>query len=265
MFYIIKLKGGLTMPLIQSVQRALKILDLFNEHTTELKITEISERTGLHKSTLHSLLKTLLEERYISQNNENGKYRLGLKLVERGNVVVNTLDIRQTARKYLLYLSMETGQTAHLGILDGQYSVYIDKVEGKKAVIRYSQIGKRIPLHSTALGKTLLAYQLPEDIKRLLNSYEYTQPTENTITNEANLLKELEKVRAQYYAVDNQENEQGVRCIAVPLLNHENKVIAGISISTLTARVNDSELDEYITLLKKSGQELSKQLGYHGL
>ncbi|MGG0737283.1 IclR family transcriptional regulator [Niallia taxi] len=253
------------MPIIQSVQRALRILDLFNEHTPELKITEISERLDLHKSTVHSLLKTLIEERYISQNTENGKYRLGLKLVERGNVVVNTLDIRQVARKHLLDLSIETGQTAHLGILDGQYSVYIDKVEGTKAVIRYSQIGRRIPLHSTALGKTLLAYQSSDEIIRLLNSYEYTKPTENTITKEADLLEELKVVRLQYYAVDDQENEQGVRCIAVPIFNHENKVIAGISISTLTARVKDSELDNFIVLLKKSGQELSKQLGYYGI
>ena len=99
------------MPIIQSVERALQILDLFNDHTTELKITEISDQMGLHKSTVHSLLKTLQASRYMDQNPENGKYRLGLKLVERGNLVINTLNIRQIANKYLVVYVWENGSS----------------------------------------------------------------------------------------------------------------------------------------------------------
>src|SRR4051812_48942171 len=107
------------MPIIQSVERALQILDLFDEQTSELKITEISKRINLHKSTVHSLLKTLQAHRYIEQDVESGKYRLGMKLFERGNLLLQSMDIRSVARKYLLDLSVETGQTTHLVILDG--------------------------------------------------------------------------------------------------------------------------------------------------
>ncbi|MCM3117646.1 IclR family transcriptional regulator [Neobacillus sp. MER 74] len=250
------------MPIIQSVERALKILDLFDEHKSELKITEISEKMGLHKSTVHSLLKTLHEYSYIDQNPDNGKYRLGLKLAERGNLVISNMDIRKTAKKYLLDLSAKTGQTVHLGILDGREGVYIDKVEGEQSIIRYSRIGRRLPLHSTAIGKVLLAYQPPNELEHLLKNYNYQYQTANTIINEAVFRKEIEKVTEQGYAVDEQENEQGVRCAAVPIFNGKGRVLAAISISTLISRVNDPELQIFIDLLKTSCNELSEQMRY---
>lgn len=250
------------MPIIQSVERALRILDLFDEHNIELKITEISERMQLHKSTVHSLLKTMQEHHYIGQNPENGKYKLGMKLVERGNLVVSTLDIRPVVKGYLQDLSKKTGQTTHLGILDGQQGVYIDKVIGEKAVIRYSRIGRRIPLHSSAIGKVLLAFQEPKEIQRILEGYVYTIHTEKSIKSEAEFLEELEKVNQQGYAVDNLENEQSVRCVAVPIRNYENQILAAISVSTLISEVNDQVLNDYINLLKKAGLELSKKFGY---
>jgi len=250
------------MPIIQSVERALKILDLFDEHKSELKITEISEKMGLHKSTVHSLLKTLHEYSYIDQNPDNGKYRLGLKLAERGNLVISNMDIRKTAKKYLLDLSAKTGQTVHLGILDGREGVYIDKVEGEQSIIRYSRIGRRLPLHSTAIGKVLLAYQPPNELEHLLKNYNYQYQTANTIINEAVFRKEIEKVKEQGYAVDEQENEQGVRCAAVPIFNGKGRVLAAISISTLISRVNDPELQIFIDLLKTSCNELSEQMRY---
>lgn len=250
------------MPIIQSVERALLIMNLFNEQNVELKITEISEKMELHKSTVHSLLKTLESHSYIEQNPENGKYRLGLKLIERGNFVVNTIDIRQVAKSYLVDLSKETGQTVHLGIKNGKEGVYIDKVEGNLAFIRFSQIGKGIPLHATAIGKVLLAFQEPKEIQETLNGYHFTKQNEHTITDENLFLQQLDKVHQQGYAIDNQENEIGVRCIAVPILNFENKVLASISMSTLVSQVNDEKLEKFIDLIKKTGLEISKKLGY---
>ncbi|MFJ7637891.1 IclR family transcriptional regulator [Peribacillus sp. NPDC097225] len=249
------------MPVIQSVDRALRILDLFDEHTTELKITDISNQMGLHKSTIHSLLKTLLNHGYISQNPENGKYGLGMKLFERGNYVIQSLDIRDLSKKYLMDLSAKTGQTTHLVILDGKEGVYIDKVEGPMAVILYSKIGKRIPLHCSAVGKALIAFKDPEEIKKILHEYDYLKQTERTITDESTFMGELQQVRSQGYAIDNQENEPGVRCIAAPIRNHENKVIAAISLSTLVGRINDSQLDVFIEQLKQATLALSEQMG----
>ncbi len=250
------------MPIIQSIDRALRILDLFDEHTTELKITDISERMGLHKSTVHSLLKTLQEHHYINQNAENGKYSLGMKLLERGSCVIHSLDIRLLAKKYLLDLSLQTGQTTHLVILDGKEGVYVDKVDGQQSVIRYSRIGRRIPLHCSAVGKALIAFKKQEEIEKILSGYIYNVQTEYTIINEADFFLELEKVSHQGYAIDNQENEPGVRCIAVPIRNHQNDIIAAISISTLTSRVDDTKLEEFAVLLKQAASKLSEQMGY---
>ncbi|WP_276210447.1 IclR family transcriptional regulator [Heyndrickxia coagulans] len=132
------------------------------------------------------------------------------------------------------------------------------------ALIRYSRIRKRIPLHSTAVGKVMLAFQSPEEIERLLKDYQFTQHTANTITDKETLLRG-KKVRQQGYAVDNQENEQGMRCIAVPIRDFDNKVIAAISISTLVSRVNVRELERYIHLLMRKGSELSGEWGLHCL
>ena len=250
------------MPIIQSVERALQILDLFNDQATELKITEISKQMGLSKSTLHSLLKTLQLHGYIDQNPENGKYRLGMKLVERGHFVVGTMDIRQKAKSWLTTLSQETGQTTHLGILDGNEGVYIEKIEGKQAAIAYSRIGRRLPVHATAIGKVLLAWLSEEECAAVLEGYVYQGFTSSTLTSRASLLAALQETRSNGYAMDNEENEPGVRCIAVPVWNHESRVIAALSLSTLTSRVNDDSLETYRQMLIDAGLGLSKTLGY---
>lgn len=250
------------LPIIQSLDRALRILDLFDEHDTELKITDISERMRLHKSTVHSLLKTLQMHGYIDQNLENGKYKLGLKLFERGNLVIHALDIRTVAKKHLIELSSKTGQTVHLVILDGKEGVYIDKVEGSTGTIMYSRIGRRIPIHCSAVGKALVAFKKPDDLRDILDGYVYTTHTANTITTEEEFLKELEKVCSQGYAVDNQENEPGVRCIAVPVGNHLDQVIAAISMSTPLTNLENNDSEPVLELLKRAGAEISQQMGY---
>jgi DNA-binding IclR family transcriptional regulator len=247
------------MPIIQSVERALQILDLFNDQATELKITEISKQMGLSKSTLHSLLKTLQLHGYIDQNPDNDKYCLGMKLVERGHFVVGTMDIRQ--KSWLSALSQETGQTTHLGILDGNEGVYIEKIEGKQAAIAYSRIGRRLPVHATAIGKVLLAWLGDEDLTPYWTGMR-SRFTPATLTDRDALLAALAQTRHNHYALDNEENEPGVRCIAVPVWNHESRVIAALSLSTLTSRVNDDQLAACRQKLMEAGLGLSKTLGY---
>ncbi|WP_284646737.1 IclR family transcriptional regulator [Paenibacillus silviterrae] len=249
------------MPIIQSVERALQILDLFDEFHPELKISEISTRMDLHKSTVHSLLKTLQAYNYIQQNPDNGKYRLGLKLLERSGQLTDNLDIRQVAKRELEQLCHTTGQTVHLVVLDGKEGVYIDKVDGPKAVIRYSRIGRRIPLHCSAVGKALIAFAPSEKLQSILKNYSYVSHTEHTIASEERFLEELAKVRDKGYAVDNQENEPGVYCIAVPLMNHTGDVVAAMSISMLVSRVTEQERYSYTKLLLETGELLSHQLG----
>ncbi len=250
------------MPIIQSVDRALRILDLFDEYETELKITDISSRMNLHKSTVHSLLKTLQHYRYIEQNPENGKYKLGMKLFERGNFVIHNLDIRSVAKKHLMELSMQTGNTIHLVILDGKEGVYIDKVEGSAATILYSRIGRRIPVHCSAVGKALVAFKGQDELASILKDYEYISQTPKTITNEKDFLAELDKVKEEGYALDNQENEPGVSCIAVPVRDHSGNVIAAISMSQPVHRINKKTVNEVVSMLKDTADKISHELGF---
>ncbi|MFC5650586.1 IclR family transcriptional regulator [Paenibacillus solisilvae] len=250
------------MPIIQALDRALKILDLFDEHTIELRITEISARMELHKSTIHSLLRTLQLHGYINQDMESGRYKLGLKLLEKGQLMLQSLDIRTVARKHLSALSEQTGQTTHLVILDGKEGVYLDKVEGEKAAIRYSRIGRRISLHSSAVGKVLAAFRTKEEIDTLLRNYHFSKITEATIAQREAFLHELNQVREQGYSIDNQENEPGVRCAAAPIFEHNGSVAAAISISTLISTVDDLLFEQYIALLKREAETISQTLGF---
>lgn len=250
------------MPIIQSVDRALRILDLFDEYETELKITEISEKMVLHKSTVHSLLKTLQKHQYIDQNPENGKYRLGLKLFERGNFVIQSLDLRSIAKEYLVNLSKHTGKTVHLVILDGKEGVYIDKVESSNATILYSKIGRRVPIHSSGVGKALVAFKTNEELQTILEDYDYFQQTPYTITDRETFLKEVNLIRDRGYAIDNQENEPGVICVAIPVRNHTGQVVAAISMSTTASQVKEAVLNKNVELLKNTANELSKKLGF---
>lgn len=249
------------MPIIQSLDRALQILDLFDDHHRELKITEISLRLGLHKSTVHSLLKTLQLHGYIEQD-ENGLYKLGMKLLEKGQLLLRGLDIREISNGYLTRLAEETGQTVHLVIRDHAEGVYIDKVEGSKAVIRYSWIGRRVPLHSSAVGKVLAAFIPSIERERLLENYQYSVHTPHTITNEDDFQKELEQVIEKGMAYDKEENEIGVRCIAAPIFDHSGRVIAAISISTLITTVSDAELEVLLLRLRETSKLISTGLGF---
>ncbi|TLS52652.1 IclR family transcriptional regulator [Paenibacillus antri] len=252
------------MPLIQSVQRALQIVDLFDERTPELKITEISARMQLHKSTVHSLLKTLMHHGYIAQDDESGKYRLGLALVEKGNMLLQSMDLRSIAKPYIAELSAKSGQTTHLVVLDGRDGVYIDKVEGAKAAIRYSRIGRRVPLHSSAVGKALAAFRPLEALHALLDDYTFDKRTERTIGDREAFLAELTRVRGCGFAIDDEENEPGVRCAAAPIFDHSGVAAAAISVSTMTSSVDDDALRALIDELLEAAKAISRQLGYKG-
>lgn len=250
------------MPIIQSVERALKILDLFDERERELPITEISKRMNLHKSTVHSLLKTLQQQHYISQNEENGKYSLGLKLLERGSMVIGHLDLRNVARKHLEWLSATTNLTIHLVILDGKEGVYVDKVEGSGVTVLYSRIGRRVPIHTSAVGKSLVATKTDSELNLLLDGYHFTKPTEKSISSKEQFLEEIVKVRSAGYSIDNEENEPGIFCLAVPIKNYSGNVIAAVSISMPASKKNQETLDYYVSILKECSGKISHELGY---
>ena len=251
------------MTVIQSLARALQMLDLFDENTKSLSIKEISTRLHLNKSTAHSLLKTLKLYGYISQDEMTQEYALGWKLYERGNMVINQIDLKNIAARHLKVLNMQTNETVHLVIRLDNEAFYLDKINGHNTLVIYSKIGKKVPLHSSAVGKVLTAYLKEEKIKRIFENYEFTRATPQTITDYEAFIEELQIVREQGFAMDKEENELGIICMAMPLRDYSGEVIASVSVSTPKINYSKRKAQDIEKYLKHCVEEISKELGYN--
>lgn len=248
--------------IIQSVDRAVQIIDFFTGPQAELGITEISERMGLGKSTVYGLVNTLLKAGYLEQNSENKRYRLGLRLFELGSIVQSRMDVREIARPYLEKLSKTFNMTVHMGIYRDWEMVYIDKVDSPNTRIVYSQVGKRAPMYCTGIGKAVLAHMSMADIQYILKTQPLEALTEHTLTEPEKIFKELESIREQGYAVDNEEVELGLKCVAVPVYDYRQKPIAAVSISSAAAYLKEDKILEAAGALQKTAKEISKKMGY---
>jgi IclR family KDG regulon transcriptional repressor len=246
--------------LIQSVGRAFAILEQFSQDERELGVTVIAQRVGLHKSTCFGLLYTLQEMGYIQQNPETGRYSLGLKIFELGQAYLEGQDLRQLANPYLRRLVEQTQETVHLVVLEGHRAVYIDKVEGTHAMTISSRIGQRAKMHCTGVGKALLAHMYENDISFVL-SHELEKFTDNTIIDPENLREHLSGIRRAGYAIDDEEIEIGLRCVAAPIFNSHNQAFAAISMSGPSGRITRERLGELSKLVCGTAREISRQLG----
>ncbi|KJS20755.1 MAG: IclR family transcriptional regulator [Clostridiaceae bacterium BRH_c20a] len=246
---------------IQSVDRALQILEAFSRKNKELGVTEIANNVDLHKSTVFGLLATLEQRGYLEQNRENGKYRLGLKLFELGNLVEEGMDLRGIAAPIISQLVDSYGETVHLVVCDHDEVIYIDKKESTSAIRILSQVGTRLPMYCTGVGKCLLAF-LPEDTLKSVINKGLIPFTPNTITEEDKLRSEVQKIREQGFAFDLEEIETGLKCVAAPIKNHKGQVVAAISLSGPSMRMEIKRMKELILPVKYSALEISRKLGY---
>jgi IclR family transcriptional regulator, KDG regulon repressor len=249
---------------VQSVVRALQLIDALGEYRGEIGIADLSRRVGLHVSTAHRLLGTLVRQGYCRQNPETGRYALGAKLFHLGEVCLGQMDVRSLARPFLERLSRETGETANLVVLDGQDALYLDKVESPQNLRIFSRIGHRAPLYCTAVGKILLAYRSMADSEALLGRAPLRPLTRRTITSATRLRRELASVRRRGFAVDREECEEGAYCLAVPVQDAQGRIEAALSVSGPTVRLGDHRIPELIPLMRQAGEELSAQLGFGG-
>ncbi len=247
--------------IIQSVDRALSILEVFSLKEKELGVTEISKRTALNKSTCFGLIHTLQNKGYLEQNPDNGKYRLGIKVFELGQIFELGLELRTIAKPYLEELVKETKETVHLVIRNKIEAAYIEKVEGPSAVNIISQVGNRVNLYCTGVGKSLLAYFPEDDVSEVLDK-ELIPFTKNTIIDKGKLRQHLKEIREKGFSIDDEEIEIGLRCIAAPIFNHREEVIAAISISGPTMRITDERIAEIAELVKKAAGNISNKLGF---
>jgi len=247
----------------KSVEKAIKILEAFSEGNFEMSLSEISKRVNLPKATAYRIIGTLKGNGLIDQREENGKYRPGLKLFELGSLVFKKLKLREVALPYMETLSRECGETVHLGILRGEEVISIETCESSFGLRSNVYIGKTVPLHCTGVGKALLAFLPPEEISRILKS-KREKYTENTIIERKKLEEELRKVKEKGFAVDNMEHEKGIRCIAAPIRNYENKVIASLSISGPSMRITKDKILQLSSMVKDAVYKISKDFGFGG-
>lgn len=247
------------VPIIGSVSRALRILRCFSVDTPELGVSEIARRMDIHKSTVHRLLATLESEGFIRQT-EGGRYTLSLTLLELSAGVIAWEGIRETVLSSLQELAERTGETAHLAVLDAGEVLYIEKVEGKWALRMPSSVGKRLPLNCTALGKVFLAGIERSESHRIVHGQNWAARTPNTLTRPDELEAEVNAVRDQGFALDREEIEEGLVCIAAPIVDERGITSAAVSISAPSSRML-SHLEDRIEALQETCRLLSLTLG----
>lgn len=248
--------------MIKSLQRAINILDLFDEQTADLGITEIAEKLGLHKSTAAGLVYTLEHNRYLEQDPETRKYSLGFKLVERASTLLDQFDVRKAARPHLEELIAWCDESVNLAIRDGGQVVYIERLTTTRSLGMRAKVGYRTPLHCTALGKAFLSCMHPKRVEELLAQYGLPALTDNTITDLGQFLQEIERTRVQGFAVDDEEIEIGVRCVAAPIFDHTGQSVAAVSISSPVLRLPLSEIPLYGQRVVEAANAISAKLGY---
>lgn len=248
--------------IIQSIDRALQVLELFSLEKPEWGVTEISKALNIYKSNVHNVLTTLAERGFVIKDSKTDKYKLGIKFFELGSVVIKNMDLRKIAHPHIEELSKEFNETVHLGILDKGRVVSIEREESDKGLCSHIEIGKRTHLHCTAVGKAIMAYLSEDEINLIIREKGLEKFTGNTITIKKDLENEFKKIREQGYAVDNMEHEEGVRCVAGPIRDYTGKVIASMSISGPAFRINENNTPNIAKKVKEYCDCISKEMGY---
>jgi IclR family KDG regulon transcriptional repressor len=248
--------------MIKSLQRAINILDLFDEKTVELGITEIAEALGLHKSTAAGLVYTLEHNGYLDQDPETRRYRLGFKLVERASTLLDQIDVRKTALPHLQELIAWCDESVNLAVRDGGQIVYIERLTTTQSLGMRAKVGYRAPLHCTALGKAILSGLPLKDVEEIVAQDGLPAATPHSITDRVEFLQEMDRVREQGFAVDNEENEVGVRCVAAPIFDHAGRPTAAVSVSSPVLRFPLSEVPQYGQKVIEAANLISAKLGY---
>jgi len=241
----------------------LAILEILSAGGPDLSLGEISDRLKLHKSTAHRLIMVLERHKLIERNSVNGRYRLGLKLFELGTRAVSRLDLRERSRPFLERLVLETGETVHLCILDNTEVVYLDKVEPERSVRMASSVGRRNPAYCTAVGKAMLAYLPDTMVENVARKHGLKAMTANTITSLLELKTELATIRDQGYSIDNEEIEEGVRCVGCVVRDFSGGPVAAISVSGPAFRLTRQKVRIVARPVIVAANMLSAELGFN--
>src|SRR6266852_3271950 len=245
-----------------AVERALTMLEAVAQESEGLSNAEISRKLNIPKSSASYILRTLETQGYLTRDAESGKYRVGLKILSLSRGALGGLDVRGVALPIMRRLMQQTGLTCHLAVLDGPEAVYIEKVEPPGFIRMDTWVGRRMRVHATSVGKALVAYIPQEQLEAIVAGRAMEKRTPKTITTLPRLLKELEKVRAHGYAVDDEENNLGARCVGAPVFNQDGTIEAALGLSGTTNQVNPHTMPRILEHLKDAARHVSMQLGY---
>lgn len=248
-----------------AVDRALSIIEIVSQSKQGMSNADLSRRLEIPKSSASYILR-VLENRAYLQRDAGGKYRLGLKLMSLTGDALTHMDVREVAKPELLnFLKKSRLPEAHLAVLDNGRAVYIEKVENEKSFIRMDiWIGHRLPIHTTAIGKILVSQMTEEQILSILELRGMEKKTRQSITSEQKFLREMKKVKEYGIAIDNEENADGVRCIAAPIYDANGNIAAAFGTSSTILHIDKTQLPKIVEIIKKSAANVSKQLGYSG-
>ena len=247
---------------IQSVSRASKILEYIAATGNSVGLSDISRGIDLSKSTTFGLISTLEKLKYVQQDQETGKYSLGLILFQLGKIVHDSMDLRAIAMPFLNELARKYEETVHLAVLSKAEVIYIDKVDSSRSIRIISNVGGSNPAFCTGVGKVLLAGLSDAAVDQLFSGKEMKKYTVNTIVDLAVLHAHLQMVRDQGYAFDLEEIDLGLNCVAAPIRNYQGLVIAAISVSGPSNRLDQQRLHELKTDVMATANLISIQLGY---
>ena len=248
---------------VQSAERIFQVMEMLAENG-EMGLMEISAALDLHKSTVHRLLMSLVYMGYAKQDETTQKYMLSYKIVNMAGKILDRMDILQVAKPYLERLSDLSGEAVHLVQREGNHILYIYKIEAKVGTIRMvSHVGMIHPMYCSGVGKAIMATLPEREVKQIWNESVTEKKTDKTVTDYDEMQKLLEEVRKNGYALDDEENEKGVRCIAACLHGYQNEVKYAFSISGPTSRMTRERVMELAVDVKKVQEELSRELGYY--
>lgn len=248
---------------VQSVSHALHVLSLFSPEQPHWSVTQVAKAVDLGKSTISRLLSTMAAEGFVSKNLDTGQYGLGLRAYEVGLAYLSGLSLRRAAMPVLEELAFAVHETVYLGILGDRAGIYIDKILSPLSLRVDSHIGLAVPLHATALGKVLLAAQ-PASYTDAVVAAGLQPHTRRTITTLRALRAELHRVRVEGFALDLEEFEENLNCIAFPLHDHRGAVVAAFSISGPAVRLTRRDMETHLSLFRQAALRISERLGFNG-
>jgi IclR family transcriptional regulator, KDG regulon repressor len=245
---------------VAAVLKVFAILQALGERN-ETGVSELSVRLAMPKATIYRFLQTMKSLGYVRQEPDSERYGLTMRMFELGSKALTYPDLVELAKGHMQRLSDQTGEAVHLGMLLDNEIIYVHKVDSRHMLGMYSRVGRRAPLHCTAIGKVLLAWASPEVRDQALGGYEFKRFREKTITSRRAFQKELEHTLAQGYGEDREEFDEHIRCVGVPIFDRHNQVLAGLSVTTPTFRFDAAKSPAVVAMLRDACRDISQQLG----